>query len=103
MEKYYLVKGPTKFEDNLICKWWLESCHWAKDTIVVYAEKQDATLPGMLFRVIYKPPVAPDFKYLRMPEDWVIEIPCFKYVAYAEEEQWKLQKSNDGKIMVVRR
>lgn len=100
---YYAIQGPEQFEETHECEWWINSSHWAKDVILAYAVKQDFAKPGTLFRVIYRPKVAPNFKYLRLPRDWVIEIPCFKYIAYAQDEQWMLEKSKDGNIMVVRR
>jgi len=103
VERYYMVQGPEKFEETPECAWWLNSCHWAKDVVVIYAEHQDNTKLGQLFKIVYKPKSAPEFKYLRMPMDWVIEIPCFKHIPYEQEEQWILEKSRDGKITVVRR
>ena len=101
---YYKVIGPKEFKDDIPSKVWMNIGPWAQDTIVAYHAKQDPDLPGKLFKIIYKPPGAPaDVARLRMPEDWVVEIPNFMHIKYEQEEQWTLQKSNDGKIMVVRR
>ena len=104
MEKYYLIKGPIRFEESSECKWWIESSHWAKDMIVADHAKQDANRPGRLFKVIYKPKEAPDFiRYLRMPEDWAVEIPCFNYIERAQDEQWTVMTGPDGILNVVKR
>jgi hypothetical protein len=55
MERYYMVQGPEKFEETPECVWWLNSNHWAKDVIVVYAERQDENKPGKLYKIVYKP------------------------------------------------
>ena len=99
MDKYYLVIGPREFKEDEPCKWWIKNGIWAKDIIVTYAAEQPADEPGKLFRIVYKPENAPPAaKRLRLPEDWVIEIPCFKYIDKDPSDMWTIENG-----MVVRR
>jgi len=101
---YYKIIGPKEFKEDMPCRIWMSIGIWARNTIVAYAQHQDKTQPGKLFKVIYRPPNAPnDVAKIRMPEDWVVPIPEFKHIEKDYVEQWELVKSKNGNIMVVRR
>jgi len=95
MGKYYLVVGPKKFKESAPCEWWIRNGTWANKLIVIPSEKPDAG-PGKLFIITYAPENAPPAKYFRAPEDWVVEIPCFKYIDKDPDEQWTAE---NGKVV----
>ena len=104
MDKYYLVVGPASFINDPPGSWWIMNSEWASKLIVTVAAVQDTKQPGLLYKIIYRPPNAPqEPRNVRLPIEWVEEIPCFKYIEPTMEEQWTLEKTIDGKTMVVRK
>ena len=103
MDKYYLVIGPKRYCDTPEGQWWIVNSMWARECIVAEAEVQDATRKGVLYKIIYKPPGAPGSKNLRIPSDWVTQIPCFKYIEEDPMEKWEMVKNENGVLEVVRK
>jgi len=103
-ERYFAIHGPEKFEETILVSNWMKISHWAKETIVSYSENQPPDKPGSLFRIVWKPKTAPEnAKSMRLPNDWVIEIPCFNTIEYEQGDGWAVEKGPNGILNVVKR
>ena len=104
MQIYYKVTGPMEFKEDMTTKCWMEISTWASKTIVTYSARQDVRCPGKLFNIVWKPPEAPpDVARLRIPEDWVTEIPGLKVIEKDVVEQWQVERDQRGNLRVVRK
>ena len=104
MTTFYKVTGPIKFDETLQTKAWFSLGPWMSKIIVTYHERQNESLPGKLFRIIWKPINAPkDITRLRIPEDWVTEIPGFKFIDKDTGDKWEIVVDAIGGVRVVRK
>lgn len=85
------------FEQN-----WNKIKSWATDALVAYADTQDDSKPGKLFRIVASPANSMMIgREIRLPNEWVISESKMNYLINASAEGWNVVKMQDGTTRVV--